>query len=110
MFKGYKVPPTPADLTILYGDDAGISYGTSVARYKLLGKEFELENHWTATLVNENGRWLVANFHASANLFDNPVLNLATRSAVWSGIGGLVVGTLIMFIGAVVLRRRQRKA
>src|SRR5438128_1498651 len=26
-FQGYKDPPTPTELTILYGDNAGISYG-----------------------------------------------------------------------------------
>src|SRR5438105_15923474 len=30
VFQGYKRPPEPAELTILYGDDTGVSYGTSV--------------------------------------------------------------------------------
>src|SRR4051812_38169632 len=29
-FKGYKVPPTPDELTILYGGDTGISFGQTV--------------------------------------------------------------------------------
>src|SRR5438045_8370340 len=32
-FRGYKVPPTPDDLTILYGGDTGVSYGRVVASY-----------------------------------------------------------------------------
>ncbi|HEX5790034.1 MAG TPA: nuclear transport factor 2 family protein, partial [Luteolibacter sp.] len=28
-FRGYKQAPTPTELTILHGDDSGVSYGTS---------------------------------------------------------------------------------
>ena len=106
----FQTSPTVDELTILYGGDTGIAFGKSNDHFELAqGMTFDLPGRWSATLVKEDGRWLVASFHASANLFDNPVLNLATRSAVWSGVGGLVVGALVMFIGAIVLRRRQRK-
>src|SRR5262249_30992219 len=37
-FKGYKVPPTPDELTIFYGGDTGVSFGQTVAEYDVLGK------------------------------------------------------------------------
>ena len=97
-FKGYKVEPEPDEVTILHGGDTGVSFGRSVGSYEL-GKEFEFENRWTATLVKEDGRWLVAGYHVSLNALDNPVLNAAT-GFLWIGCGiaafaGLILGWLI---------------
>jgi ketosteroid isomerase-like protein len=103
VFQGYKVPPTPTDLTILYGDDTGISYGTSVARYNVLGKEIDLENHWSATLVKQEDGWKVASYHVSANILDNPLLG-GVKSLGYSAAGiALVVG---LALGWLVFRQR----
>jgi ketosteroid isomerase-like protein len=102
VFQGYKKPPEPADLTILYGDNMGISYGTSVAQYNVLGKEIELENHWTATLVKEDGRWVIASYHVSGNILDNPLLSAAKNYLYLVGgialLAGLVLGLLLRSI------------
>src|SRR6185369_8770778 len=45
-FKGYKVPPTPDELTILYGGDTGISFGHTVAQYTIVGKTIEMTSRW----------------------------------------------------------------
>lgn len=99
-FKEYKIPPTPDELTILLGDDTGISFGKTVALYNLFGKEYELESRWTATLVKENDRWLLAAYHISMNVLDNPLLNTVKGGLYWSvGIAllaGLIVG---LFVG-----------
>jgi ketosteroid isomerase-like protein len=105
VFQGYKKHPEPTDLTILYGENAGISHGTSVGRYKLLGKEFELENHWTATLVKENDRWRIASYHVSANILDNPLLNGVKSLAYTLGGVAFVVG---LALGWLVFRNRTR--
>ena len=98
-FKGYKVPPTPDELTILHGGDTGISFGQTVAQYRILGKELELKSRWTATLVKENSRWLLASYHISMNVLDNPLLNAARSGLYLTGgvalVGGLVLGTLL---------------
>jgi len=106
-FRGYKVDPIPDELTILYGGDTGISFGSSVAAYRLLGKEYEFKNRWTATLVKENGRWLLASYHVSNNTLDNPLLNVAKRAVYWAGVVGLIVG---LAFGLLVARRRKRLA
>ncbi len=99
-FQHYVVEPTPDELTILSGDDTGISFGRSVARYNVLGKEFEFENRWTATLVKENDEWLIASYQVSLNALDNPILNAAKSALYWVGGIGLVVGVIVgMLVG-----------
>lgn len=106
-FRGYKVDPIPDELTILYGGDTGISFGSSVAAYRLFGREYEFRNRWTATLVKENGRWLLASYHVSNNTLDNPLVNIAKRALYWAGGVGLIVG---LAFGLLVARRRKRLA
>lgn len=104
-FKGYKVPPTPDELTILYGGDTGISFGRTVAQYNVFGKQYEFTSRWTATAVKEDGRWLLASYHVSVNLLDNPLLNAATQWVYWIGGAGALIGLLLgWFIG------RRKKA
>ncbi len=105
-FKSYKVPPTPDELAIFYGDDTGLSFGKTVAQYKILGKEFELTSRWTAMLVKENGRWLLAGYHVSVNAIDNPLLNAAKQALYW--MGG-IAGLLGLAIGWVIGMRRARR-
>jgi uncharacterized protein (TIGR02246 family) len=108
IFKGYVKEPEPADLTVLYGGDAGISYGTSVGRYSIVGMNFDLTNHWSATLTKDDGKWRIANYHVSANVLDNPVLNAAKNALYWVGglaiVGGLLIG---FFLGRVSARSRS---
>ena len=104
VFKGYKVPPTPDDLTILHGGDTGVSFGRVVANYTLLGKDYEFTSRWTATLVKENGRWLLASYHVSLNALDNPILNAAKGTLLWIGIGAAVLG---LIVGLLVGRRKK---
>jgi ketosteroid isomerase-like protein len=106
VFRGYTVPPTPDDVTLLYGGDTAVAYGSSVPHYKYLGMEFDLPNRWTATLVKEDGRWKVAAYHVSSNIVDNPVLDLAKRSSYLTGGGGLLLGALL---GVLATRAMCRK-
>lgn len=93
------------ELTILYGGDTGISFGSAVEHFKMKsGKTFNLPARWSATLVREDGRWLIANLHASDDLFDNPLLNTVRRAAYWAGGLALLVGLALGFF----LGRRRR--
>jgi ketosteroid isomerase-like protein len=103
-FRGYKVDLTPDEWTILYGGDTGISFGKSVASYRVLGKEYEFTNRWSATLVKENGRWLLASYHVSNDTLDNPLVNVAKQSLYWVGGIGFVAG---LACGVLVTRRRR---
>jgi uncharacterized protein (TIGR02246 family) len=102
------------DLTVdrladFYGDTA-LAFGSSNDHYTLSnGMDFQIQTRWTAALVRQNGQWLMTAFHASTNVFDNPVLSAANRVAMfkWGGIG-VVAGGLIGVLLAVVLARRRR--
>jgi ketosteroid isomerase-like protein len=100
--------PVPAELTHLYGD-TGVSQGSSEDRFVLTdGREFTVNTMWTATLVRSNGVWKIASFHASANMFDNPILWIAVRrTAIWTcvaaGLVGILVGALVVYL----MRRRS---
>ncbi|MES2476134.1 MAG: nuclear transport factor 2 family protein [Verrucomicrobiota bacterium] len=103
-FKGYKIPPTPDGLTLLHGGDTGISTGETVASYSLLGKEHEMRSRWTATLVKQEGQWLLAGYHLSMNVLDNPLLNTAKNSLYLASGVALLLGA---GIGMIVAKRRR---
>ena len=103
VLKSYQSEPTVDELTILHGDDTGISYGSSIDHYTLLdGTKFDAPTRWTATLVREDGQWYIASLHVSENLFDNPVLTVVkstfTKIAIGAGIGGFVLGLVCMYV------------
>ena len=102
-FKGYKVPPTPDELTIFHGGDTGISFGETVAEYHLLGKSYELKSRWTATLVKVDGKWLLAGYHISMNVLDNAILSAAKSGIYLAGGVAFVIGILI---GRILWKRR----
>jgi ketosteroid isomerase-like protein len=105
--ESYKADVNVDELTILYGGDTGISFGSAVEHFKLAnGKTLDLPARWSATLVKEDGKWLVASLHASENLFDNPILAMAKRMMYWAGGIGLLVGLAAGFL----LGRRRKPA
>ncbi|HKR62554.1 MAG TPA: DUF4440 domain-containing protein, partial [Thermoanaerobaculia bacterium] len=93
-------------LTTLYGGDTGIAYGSSVEQFHLRGgMNFTLRGRWSATMVNDNGHWLLASVHASSNLFDNPLVAVTKKIAIAGAVVALLVGLLI---GWLIGRRRAR--
>jgi len=95
-------------LTILYGGDTGVAYGSSNDRYKLTdGSDFEVKTRWSATVVKENNRWLLASVQSSANLFDNPLLTYVQRLVYWGSGGAGVIGLLVgLLVGRIFKRNR----
>ena len=70
------------------------------------GKMLDLPARWSATLVKDGDKWLIASLHASDNLFDNPLLAIAKRTAYWAGGISLLVGLIAGF----ALGRRRKGA
>ena len=96
------------ELTILYGDNMGISFGSSEEDFQLAnGQNLHVHGRWTATLVKENDRLLVAGLHASTNLFGNVMLDMARKTAIAAAVVCLLAGLLI---GWLIGRRRRRAA
>lgn len=94
------------ELTILYGGNTGISFGSAVEHFKLAnGSKIDLPARWSATLVKEGDKWMVASLHASDNIFENPLLAASKRVAYWAGglalLGGIILGA---FLGRVTKR------
>jgi uncharacterized protein (TIGR02246 family) len=102
-----QINPEVDELTHLYGD-TGVAFGSSRDHFKLTdGRDFEILTRWSATLTRADGKWRLANFHASANVFDNPILSIAIKqTALWTGIGAVVVGLVVGVILGRFLRKR----
>ncbi len=88
-----------------------VSYGHLNDRYVLSdGKSFAFDSRFSAVLHHQRGAWKVAEFHASVDAFDNPVLGIAERKVggIAGGAGaaaGLIAGGAI---GLLIGRRRRR--
>jgi len=93
------------ELTILYGGDTGISFGSSREHIGLAtGGSVDYNGRWSATLVKEDGKWLIASLHASTNLFDNPFLATTRRMMYVASAVALIFGIALgLFLG----RRRK---
>lgn len=104
--------PTVDALSTIYHGDTAVSYGRMNDEYTLRdGMQFKMDSKWSATLVKEGDRWLIANFHASTNAFDNSILRLvASKTAWWSGGIALVAGVVLGLIGAFLIRRRRNSS
>jgi uncharacterized protein (TIGR02246 family) len=108
--KSFKTDVTVDELTVMFGDALGIATGTAVDQFEVTGgNKFQLTDRWSAALVKEDGRWLVADYHTATNVFDNPILDVAKRSLYWAGGIGLVLGIVGGTLGARLLRRAPAK-
>ena len=101
---------TVDELAILHGGDAAIAWGTLGDSYQLRdGMEVDLDSRWSATMVKEDGRWLVASAHGSIDAFDNDILRKAVKQTMlYAGGGGLAVGLIIGIVATWLLRRKKR--
>src|SRR5439155_18115099 len=107
----YTTEAEADDLTHLYGD-TGVVYGHSKDHFVLTdGRNLDVDTRWTASLVKKDGKWLVSAFHASTNMFDNPVLHIAVRrTAIMVGGVAVIVGILVGFLIARLIQKRPAKA
>ena len=88
--------------TLLGSGDTAVAFGTSTDRFTLSsGVGLDVASRWTATLVRQDGRWYVAAFHSSTNMFDNAILQKMKVTAYIAGVFGLVLG-LIVGVGIMV--------
>jgi len=96
--------------SVMHGDGTAVACGILVDDFDLTsGTTLHLESKWTTTLVKLEGQWLIASFHVSANLFENPVLDAvrfwATTFTIAAGVAGLAIG----LVGGRLLISRTRK-
>lgn len=94
-----KVDFVPDALATLYGPDVAVSAGNADSHYELTnGMKFDVMARWTSTLVRKDGRWLVASFHYSTNMFKNPVLDAQRKWLLMAGGGAALVLAILGFL------------
>ena len=99
------------DLTTLYGDDTGVAYGDTVGTYELNnGMSFTVDANWTATMVKEDGKWLLASFQFAPSIFENPLVDKAVSMVYWIAAIAGVIGLIVGFLLARIFRRRGANA
>ena len=104
---GFHADVNVDELTILYGDNTGIAFGSSVEHFQLAdGKNFDLKGRWTATMIRENGRWLIASLHVSTNIFDNVILDMMKKYIVRAAVVALIAGVLLGWLVGRIGRKR----
>lgn len=94
-----QVDPIPDAPATFYGDTAVCTL-TSADRFIFRnGKDFLVQNKYTAILIKKEGGWKLVALHGCANAFNNPISyqaqNLMMGGAVAAGVGGLVLGMLL---------------
>jgi uncharacterized protein (TIGR02246 family) len=95
-------------LTILYGDNTGVAYGSSKDHYELTdGTKFDINGRWSCTLVLQGDRWLIANFHYSANVFNNPIDRGIKHYLMAAGAVGMLVSLVVGVVFGMFLRRKR---
>lgn len=104
--------PTVDNLAVLYGGDTAVSRGAMNDHYKLTdGSEFDMNSRWSATLVKDGDRWLIAAFHASIGAFDSPLLHfIVGKASLWSGIAAALAAAAATSLVWWLVGRRRLKA
>jgi len=59
-----------------------------------------LHSRWSATLLNEDGRWILVSFSASTNAFNNEVITLYLRSWI---IGAVAIAGAVALVAGFIL-------
>ena len=94
------------DSSLLDGGTTATAFGSAMEHFTTAGaRGFDLPARWTATLVKEDEKWLVASLHTSGNLFDNPMLTRIRDVVPWVGGGSFALG---MVFGWLISRRFRR--
>lgn len=90
-----------------YASDTAVAHGELVDNYSFRGgSEMELTSVWTTTVVRIDEQWRVAALHFSANVFDNPLIDKSKNMLIWSALGGILFGAVLMWL---LMRRRKPK-
>ena len=70
-----------------------------------------LNSRWQATLIKENDRWVLVSFAASADAFDNQVVDLYLKKSKYTNGGwGIGIGLAVGIVLALVIGRLRRTA
>jgi ketosteroid isomerase-like protein len=107
--EGFSLTVEPDAAASLYENGkVAISRGSSNAHFKLAtGTEFDVPLRWSATLLRENNKWTIANLQFTANMFNNPILDVLKSSMKWVALGTGVAALIVGFLLGWLVRRRS---
>lgn len=98
------------DMRVIFNDGKmAISSGNMHDTYELMrggqGKEHAaalvaLESRWSATLLKEEGKWLLVSFSASTNAFNNEVIDLYLKRRTYLSAG--IASVIALVVGIVI--------
>ena len=71
------------------------------------GTEFDVPLRWSATLLRENDKWGIANLQFTANMFNNPMLDVLKSTMKWAGLG---IGAAALAVGFLLGRWTRRRS
>lgn len=91
-----QVDPVPDAPATFYGDTAICTLSSADRFIFRNGKDFLVQNRYTATLVKTDGDWKLVALHGGANAFNNPIsyqlTQLLAGGVALAGLGGLLLG------------------
>lgn len=98
------------DMRLIYNDgQMVIASGNMADHYALArGMDVDLHSRWTATLVKEDGKWLLVSFSASTNAFQNEVISLYLANTKYATAAIATVFGLLMGIAGTVFASRRK--
>lgn len=87
--KRLKVDPVATVPTQVFDGRFGTVYGTSTDAFQLAtGDTYVFKTHWTASVIKEEGDWLLLNVHIGTNPLDNAFLDEYRKGM---GFGGVII-------------------
>ena len=60
----------------------------------------------TQSMVKRDGKWVIASFHTSSDIFDNPILDMSKKAARYTAAATAAVGLAVGAALGWFLRRR----
>ena len=98
-------------LSVIHGDRAAVACGNLEDHFELAnGTKLDLQSKWTATLVKQDDRWLIASFHVSASIFENPILAAFKSWLTTCVVATAVVASIAGGIFGFLMTRRPKKS
>jgi ketosteroid isomerase-like protein len=95
----FNVDPVPDAPAVFYGDTAVCTVSSADRFVFRNGKDFLVQDRYTATLVKQDGDWKLVALHGGTNAFNNPISfqaqRLLTAGAAIAAAGGVVLGVLL---------------
>lgn len=96
-----EVDPIADRKTEFLAENVGLVEGTSTETYHFTdGDVISMQTRWSAVTIREGEDWKLASIHFSANILDNPLLDVAkqkmTQYVIAAALAGLVLGLILM--------------